>query len=154
MIDNLSKNTATHGGDVVPASIRPEPIEIVDNTVINDATQPDNSDYVNPGMNTTSLVMPRDNGPTTRSKGRLKLDNDTLQVDETINSYPKTKKKPYKQVKYKDDYAPPEFDDKVPKIRHLERLSDCDRQQTDQRSSTVWTSSKPAKTKSLMIGHS
>ena len=47
----------------------------------------------------------------TRTQGRLQLHNDVIPLDDTIESYPRTKKVPYKQVEYKKKYIPPEFKD-------------------------------------------
>ncbi|HEY9706697.1 MAG TPA: hypothetical protein V6D48_00665, partial [Oculatellaceae cyanobacterium] len=69
--------------------------------------------YDNPGLDRSTLAIPKTNGPITRSKGKLRLDNDILPIDESINSYPRVKKQPYKQVEYKEAYAPPVFEDPI-----------------------------------------
>ena len=89
------------------------------------------------------------------------MDNNILPKNESFKSFPRTKKQPYKQVKYKDDYAPPVFKDKVTTLRRSEQLTDrqgqrpdhqgqqTNRQErrTDHHPYTVWTASKPFKFK-------
>jgi hypothetical protein len=65
-------------------------------------------DYINIGMDTSHLEVPFE-GPITRAKGKLVLDNDKLDIDESIEQHPRSKKLPYKQVKYKDKYVLPAF---------------------------------------------
>ena len=65
-------------------------------------------DYVNPGLDTTGLYSPRDTGVVTRSKGKLKLDNDVLPLDDSTDTFVRSKKKSYKEIKYKKDYKPEE----------------------------------------------
>ena len=64
-------------------------------------------DYINEGLDVSTLVVPA-SGPTTRSKGKLRLGNDYLATDDTIETFPRTKKVPYKKVKHKHQYVPPE----------------------------------------------
>ena len=54
--------------------------------------------YVNPGLDTTVIEVPKDTGPITRPKGRLKLDNDVMPIDESIESFTRSKQQPYKIV--------------------------------------------------------
>ena len=118
-MDSLEKTTATHGGDILP-----DRIEHGDNLEDQDTqlevyvpTSPSNSnkdksvlklDYVNPGLDTTGLYSPRDTGVVTQSKGKLKLDNDVLPLDDSIDTFVRPKKKPYKEIKYKNNYKPGE----------------------------------------------
>src|SRR6476646_2719538 len=67
-------------------------------------------DYVNNGMDTSQLEVPFE-GPITRSKGNLVLDNDKLDLDESIDQHTRNKKLPYNQVKYKENYVPPVYKD-------------------------------------------
>ena len=60
--------------------------------------------YENPGIDTTTLDTIY-NGPTTRSRGKLKLDNQALNNENTVETFPRTKKKSYKEVKYKEDVS-------------------------------------------------
>ena len=62
------------------------------------------------------------NGPTTRSKGKLKIDNQVLNTEETIEFFPRTKKKSYKEVKYKENVITEEFKEITPEPRQSERL--------------------------------
>ena len=59
--------------------------------------------YTNPGMDTKSLVVPR-TPMTTRSKGKLMLGNNAIPLDDTIETFVRSRKKAYKEVKYKDNY--------------------------------------------------
>ena len=58
-------------------------------------------DYTNIGMDTSQLEVPFE-GPITRAKGKIILDNDKIDIDESIDQYTRTKKQAYKEVKYKD----------------------------------------------------
>ena len=105
----------------MPADYNSEPLQVIQTDPVNTIIpNMDNElavykpDYINLGFNTSTLKTLQSLGPTTRFKGKLKLDNETLTIDQTIETFTRTKKIPYKQVKYKDDYAPPEFKDKVP----------------------------------------
>ena len=51
------------------------------------------SDKVNPGIDTSKLQVPA-TGVTTRSKGRLKLDNGSIDLDDIIQSFTRSKKLP------------------------------------------------------------
>ena len=97
--------------------------------------------YINNGMDTSQLEVPME-GPITRSKGKLVLDNIKLDIDESINQHPRNKKLPYNQVKYKDKYVPPAFKDpitsQVTNPRHSERLKKTP--------GTTWTASRTRKT--------
>ena len=64
--------------------------------------------YTNPGMDTKSLVVPR-TPMATRSKGKLLLDNNVLPLDDTIETFVRSRKKSYKEVRYRDNYRPDEF---------------------------------------------
>ena len=70
-------------------------IEISDNedpitTKVPAKTRPTFKDnYVNPGLDTAHLSLPRTNGPITRSKGKLALDNVPLPIDESIDTFTK-----------------------------------------------------------------
>src|SRR5688500_16176609 len=57
--------------------------------------------YENPGIDTSQLTFPKDNEIITRSKGKLILDNVPLPLEESIKTYVRVKKKPYKSIKYK-----------------------------------------------------
>jgi len=74
-------------------------------------------------MNTKTLVVPR-TPIVTRSKGKLKLDNNVIPMDDTIETFVRSGKKHYKEVKYKDKYTPEEFKEPVveTKLRRSERL--------------------------------
>lgn len=141
----IEKATATNANDVMPADYSPEPLQITE-TAIQDTpvhlTDNDSSilkqDYVNLGNVTSTLEVPKVQGPTTRSKGKLKLDNDKLIIDETIESFTRTRKKPYKEVTYDKKYVPPEFEGKVPILKPSEWLKD--------KPKTTWEAAKSRKT--------
>ena len=88
-------------------------------------------DYINEGLDVSTLVVPA-SGPTTRSKGKLRLGNDYLPTDDTIETFPRSKKESYKKVKYKLKYIPPESEG-VP-ARRSDRLRGVP--------PTTWKSSK------------
>ena len=69
-------------------------------------------DYTSIGMDTSQLKVPFE-GPITRAKGKLVLDNDKIDIYECIDQYTRTKKQAYKEVKYKDKYVPPAFQDPI-----------------------------------------
>ena len=98
-------------------------------------------DHFNNGMDTSQLEVPSV-GPITRAKGKLVLDNDKLDIDESIDQHPRTKKLPYKDIKYKDKYVPPTFQDPitspVTNPRRSERLK--------KPPGTTWTASRTRKT--------
>src|SRR5687768_3473803 len=81
--------------------------------------------YTNSGMNTKSLVVPG-TPIVTRSKGRLMLDNNVIPLDDTIETFVRTRKKPYKEVEYKDKYTPDEFEEPMeePTSRKSARLGE------------------------------
>lgn len=97
-------------------------------------------DYASIGMDTSQLEIPFE-GPITRAKEKLTLDNDKIDIDESIDQYSRTKKQPYKEVKYKDKYVPPAFQDPitspVTNPRHSERLK--------KPTGTTWTASRTRK---------
>ena len=93
--------------------------------------------YENLGLDTTVLESSEYKGPLTISRGKLKLDKSLLDIDETIETYTRTKKKPYKEVKYKEKVTPLEFEDKTTSPRRSERLKSH---------KTTWTASKPRRT--------
>ena len=79
----------------MPDNYEQEPFEVIDeNTVeavipepvINSKIPVMKPTYTNLGLDTASLVIPKAPGLTTRSKGKLKLDNEIPPLDETINS--------------------------------------------------------------------
>ena len=115
--DSSTKTTANNGGDIMPDNYIQEPFEVMDDAVDNTILKPminSNVPIIKPictnlGLDTTNVFMPRTLGPTTRSKGKLKLDNETLPIDETIDPFTRTKKKSYEDVNYKDTYIPPDF---------------------------------------------
>src|SRR5687768_3403213 len=61
-------------------------------------------------MDTKSLLVPK--APmATRSKGILMLDNNAIPLDDTIETFVRSRKKSYKEVKYKDNYIPDELNE-------------------------------------------
>jgi hypothetical protein len=96
------------------------------------------SDNVNKGLDSSILEVPKEDGPTNRSKGKLKLDNVVLPIDDSIKTFIRSKKKAYKYVKYKENYVPSEFYD----IGQLPRQSD----QIKNQSKTTWKASNSRKT--------
>jgi len=142
--DSSPKTTANNGGDIMPDNYIQEPFEVMDDAVDNTILKPminSNVPIIKPictnlGLDTTNVFMPRTLGPTTRSKGKLKLDNETLPIDETIDSFTRTKKQSYEDVNYKDTYIPPDFEDVTTIPRRSERLKDRP---------TIWEASKSRK---------
>jgi hypothetical protein len=96
----------------------------------------EDSSYENQGLDTKTLSFPA-SGVTTRSKGKLMLDNTPLTIDEEINTFPRIKKQSYKDVEYQSDYAPEEAKEENRKLppRRSERL----------KKSTIWAPSKVTK---------
>ena len=93
------------------------------------------SNYNNLGLDTSKLETDQYNGPVTRSKGKLKLDNNIMEIEEDIESFPRKKKEPYKDIKYKETVMPKEFDENIKELRRSDRLK-----------KTKWESSKTRKT--------
>ena len=130
-----NKHSAKHGEDIMPKDYQVEPtndqltrdtqyIPLMDNGIVR-------PEYINQGLDTSTIAVPA-TGPTTRSKGKLSLSNDTLPTDDSIETFTKSGKEPYKKVKYKKKYTPPESQG-VPT-----RRSD----QLKGRPTTLWTSSR------------
>lgn len=69
-------------------------------------------DYTNNGMDTSQPEVPCE-GPITRAKGKLILDNDKLNLDESIDQHPRKRKQPYKEVRYKNKYIPLVYRDPI-----------------------------------------
>ena len=93
------RNKAKIADDNMPTSY--ERIALVDANTMNFPNRQNNSieiseastlkpGYKNLGLDTTSSEVPYD-GPTTGSKGKLKLDNQVLNNDETIKYSPRVK---------------------------------------------------------------
>ncbi len=53
-------------------------------------------EYVNQGVDTVNLAVPKIDKPLTRAQGRLQIYNEVIPIDETIESFTRTKKVPYK----------------------------------------------------------
>ncbi|HEY9710848.1 MAG TPA: reverse transcriptase domain-containing protein, partial [Oculatellaceae cyanobacterium] len=142
------KNTAIHANDVIPKSVDVQDLSDEDDkhieNVIPEKTNPIarptyKQDYTNLGLDTSHLALPKGTGPVTRSKGKLALDNTPLAVDESIETFTRSKKKGYKHVKYKEKYVPEEHVDEIQstKPRRSDRLKG--------RPPTVWKQSKESK---------
>ena len=150
LVDTALKTTAIHGGDVMPNNYNTETLPVMDDMVL-DVDSPmivnDNDssilkpDYINLGLDTDTLETPKSTGPTTRSKGKLQLDNEVLAINETIESFTRSKKQPYKYTKYKEEYVPPDFQEEVTTLRRSERIKEQPK--------TTWTSSKSRKAMSV-----
>src|SRR4051812_27325025 len=80
-------------------------------------------EYVNQGLDVVTLAVPKTDKPMTRAQGRLQLHNDLLPVDETIETFTRNKIVPYKQVKYKENFTPPEYKNPIPIARRSERIT-------------------------------
>ena len=124
------RNTAKIADDKMP--INYEKIDTLNEAVLEDHKVQDKPigireesilkpEMENPGLNTATFVVPY-NGPTTRSKGKLKLDNQSMNIDESIKSFPRSKKKPYKEIKYKEAVIPKKFDNDIQEPRRSERI--------------------------------
>ena len=87
---------------------------LIDKTEVEPPPKP--KDYVNPGLDTKSLAVPRAEGSIIRFKGKSELDNKVLPINSTIKTFVRDKKMPYKHVKYKDDYTPPVFEKPTPTL--------------------------------------
>ena len=99
LVQTTEKATATHGGDIMPVDYNPEPLQTTKEIDLNPSMpNMDNEssilkpDYINLGLDTSALETPKASGPITRSKGKLKLDNEVLANAETIESFTRTKK--------------------------------------------------------------
>lgn len=123
-------NTAKIANDKIP--INYEKIKIMDDDASSPLKINDNStrfyeasslklDYENSGLDTSTLDTPY-TGPTTQSKGKLKLNCHILNNDESIEHFPRAKKKPHKDVKYKEALIPEEFNNITPEPRRSDRL--------------------------------
>ena len=123
-LDDNPKFTAQHGEDIMPEGYTQENIESAQDNDPHYSPHSDDAtmkpDFVNQVLDTTILGVPA-SGPTTRSKGKLNLANDPIPNDESIETYTRTGKVPYKDVKYKGGYTPPESTD-TPEKRRSERL--------------------------------
>jgi len=93
-------------------------------------------EYMNPGLDTSTLTVPT-TGPITRSKGKLQLNNTQLPMDESIQTFTRLKKKPHKEIKYKEVYIPPETSHKPHEVSQPNRRS--------KRLQTRWEASKERK---------
>ena len=103
LMDIQDKATANHGGDIMPVKAAEQDDILEDSgespeVYVPPATSDPNndesilkSDYVNPGLETTTLYSPKDTGISTRSKGKLKLDNDAIPLDESIETFVRKK---------------------------------------------------------------
>src|SRR5687768_6498588 len=98
-------------------------------------TSPPGEEDQSSNFDTSKLIVPKNKGPTTRARGKLLLENTPLTMDNSIETFPRTGMLPYKQVKYKQEYLPPESAKQAP--------SKSDRLKP--RPTTRWTSSKPRK---------
>ena len=96
--------------------------------------------YVNPGLDTVNLAVPKADKPLTRAQGRLQIHNEVIPIDDTIESFTRTKKVPYKQIEYKKKFIPPEFKNPTPVVRRSERITPVATCPT-----TRWTASKTIK---------
>jgi hypothetical protein len=144
---DVIKTTASHGNDIMPDNYSQIPIELTDDSTVKhdnlkSTLENDTSilkpDYISIGLDSSILEQPKVNGPTTRSKGKLKLDIIVIPIDESIETFPRAKKLPYKHVKYKEKYTPPEFTDKEQMPRRSERIKE--------HSKTTWKASNSRKT--------
>ena len=97
-------------------------------------------EYVNQGVDTINLAVPKVDKPLTRAQGRLQIHSEVIPIDDSIESFTRTKKVPYKQVEYKKKFIPPEFKDPTPVVRRLERITPVTTRPT-----TRWTASKTRK---------
>ena len=133
------RNTAKIADDKMPANY--EMYEVLDD-VVNNPMNKDNpiqvsdssilkSNYENQGLDTSKLEVSY-KGPMTRSKGKLQLDNQALNIDETITPYARSKKKSYREVKYKEAEIPEEFKEDTLEPRHSEDSKEQHGQVQDQ----------------------
>lgn len=53
-------------------------------------TNPKRKNYVNQGVDTVNLAVPKVNQPLTRAQGRLQIHNEVIPIDETIESFTRT----------------------------------------------------------------
>lgn len=104
-------------------------------------------EYVNQGVDTINLAVPKVNKPLTRAQRRLQIHSEVIPVDESIESFTRTKKVPYKQVEYKKKFIPPELKDPTPGVRRSERLTPVTTCPT-----TRWTASKARQAMTINVG--
>ena len=135
LMDKEEKSTAIHGGDVKPIQTTGDSEILIDQDDSLEEEIPSTSevstnepvfkqDYDNKGLDTTNIYLPKETGVTTRSKGKLKLDNAIIPLNESIDTFVRKRKKSYRKVKYKGDYRPRENHDGVSmeRQRRSERL--------------------------------
>ena len=96
-----SKVTATSAGEgnigLIAVDKDNEGNEVI--VIEEDPSSPSADDNVNPGMDTSKLQVPT-TGVITRSKGKLKLDNCPVGIDESIQTFTRSKKQAYKDIVY------------------------------------------------------
>ena len=109
-------------------------MDIAEPNIVNLTLEPvvmPNKDYVDPKLNTTAVEVPRTNVPRTSSKGRLKLNNEELPTDDSLELFLRTGKHPYREVQYRNHYTPPDFKEQKRFFKQSEQLADQGGQQTD-----------------------
>ena len=154
------KITATHGGDTMPEKPSVDPdIENDDDDLPDLLPRPksmarrDQSvlkpTYENPGIDNSCLTFPKE--IITRSKGKLKLDNVPIPIDESIKTFVRDGKRPYKEVKYKSGYIPTVNHGEVPKDVPEQVARARSKPQQSQRKSPLRRSARNKKKQSL--GH-
>lgn len=139
LANTTPKFTGEHGNNVMPQISLPIDIEEESKEDIPLPAEPKTDvailkpDYTNPGLDTSTLTVPAI-GPVTRSKSKLKLDNNLLPMDESIKTFTRLGKKTHKEMKYKKLYIPPETPPKPHEMPQTNRRS--------KRLETKWEASK------------
>ena len=78
---------------------------------------------MNHGLDIVNLAVPKADKPITRAQGRLQLHNEIIPIDNSIETFPRTGKEPYTQVKYKKKFILPKYKDSLPSVRRSERIT-------------------------------
>ena len=167
---NPSKHTAQNGGDQMPSKslkekllasamdqydqLEPEPVENPKAKVIKNSNMAKSSlknTYVNPGMDTSKLFVPKDQQKLLNST-KLILDNDPVLLDDTIPTFNRTGKKAYNEIKYNQEYHPPDFTSPNAQRKHVSfKIDKGEHNQLPRRSErlknkTKWKPTKVAQT--------
>ena len=120
------KHTAQNGGDQMPSKslredllasamdkydhMEPDPVatQVLPSSTKTPIPQKSSlkPSYINKGLDTTQLLVPITQ---LEHSSKLVLDNDSVELDESIPTYNRTGQKAYKEVQYNQEYSPSDF---------------------------------------------
>lgn len=100
---------------------------------------------VNHGLDTSKLRHLKEGGAVTRSKGKLQLGSVPLEIDESVQHFPRIKKKPYKEVDYGTNFNPTETKNRHQRHMHLGSRHSRDRRSERLKKTTCGPSKIPSK---------